>query len=86
MSKQTEHKAKRAIDFCLAALSIVVFSPLFLICYLAIKLSGGPVIYKQERIGKGVGVVVVGGPHGRVATKLAARPQLHEVILTQEVD
>jgi len=53
MSKQTEHKAKRAIDFCLAAVSIVVFSPLFLICYLAIKLSGGPVIYKQERIGKG---------------------------------
>ena len=44
---------KRTIDFCMAAVCLVIFSPLFLICYLAIKVSGGPAIYKQERIGLG---------------------------------
>jgi lipopolysaccharide/colanic/teichoic acid biosynthesis glycosyltransferase len=42
---------KRFIDFIISACCLLVFSPLFLICFLAIKLSGGPVIYKQERIG-----------------------------------
>ncbi len=42
---------KRLIDFIISACCLLVFSPLFLICFLAIKLSGGPVIYKQERIG-----------------------------------
>ncbi|MCR5365022.1 MAG: sugar transferase [Prevotella sp.] len=42
---------KRFIDFIISACCMLVFSPLFLICFLAIKLSGGPVIYKQERIG-----------------------------------
>ena len=42
---------KRLLDFIISACCLLVFSPLFLICYLAIKLSGGPVIYKQERIG-----------------------------------
>lgn len=44
---------KRAIDFCLSALCLILFSPLILLCYLAIKISGGPAIYKQERIGLG---------------------------------
>ena len=35
---------KRFIDFIISACCL-------LICFLAIKLSGGPVIYKQERIG-----------------------------------
>ena len=42
---------KRLLDFIISACCLLIFSPLFLICYLAIKLSGGPVIYKQERIG-----------------------------------
>jgi lipopolysaccharide/colanic/teichoic acid biosynthesis glycosyltransferase len=44
---------KRAIDCFLAACCLIIFSPLFLICYLSIKIGGGPAIYKQERIGKG---------------------------------
>lgn len=45
---------KRLLDFFLAQVCLVVFSPLFLICYIAIKLEdGGSVFFKQERIGKG---------------------------------
>jgi len=44
---------KRFIDLILSALCLIVFSPLILICWLAIKLGGGPAIYKQERIGLG---------------------------------
>ena len=47
------HYLKRAFDCITAAGCLVVFSPLFLICYLAIKIGGGPAIYKQERIGLG---------------------------------
>lgn len=44
---------KRVIDFILSSILLVVFSPLFLICYIALKLDdGGPAIYKQERIGR----------------------------------
>ena len=44
--------AKRTIDCLLAAVLLVVFSPLFLICYIAVKLEdGGAAIFKQERIG-----------------------------------
>jgi lipopolysaccharide/colanic/teichoic acid biosynthesis glycosyltransferase len=32
---------------------MVIFSPLILLIYLAIKIGGGPAFYKQERIGKG---------------------------------
>ena len=42
---------KRLIDFIVSALCLIVFSPLILACWLAIKLGGGPAIYKQERIG-----------------------------------
>ena len=42
---------KRFIDLIVSALCLIVFSPLILICWGAIKLGGGPAIYKQERIG-----------------------------------
>ena len=42
---------KRFIDLIVSALCLIVFSPLILICWVAIKLGGGPAIYKQERIG-----------------------------------
>ena len=44
---------KRIVDCILALFCLIVFSPLILICYLTIKIGGGPAIYKQERIGKG---------------------------------
>lgn len=48
-----ERNTKRLIDLCLASVLLVVFSPLFLICYIALKLDdGGPAIFKQERIGR----------------------------------
>ncbi len=43
---------KRSLDFVIAAVCLILFSPLFLICALAIRIEDGlPVIYKQERIG-----------------------------------
>lgn len=48
-----ERNVKRLVDFILSSILLVVFSPLFLICYIALKLDdGGPAIYKQERIGR----------------------------------
>lgn len=44
---------KRFLDLIGSALCLIVFSPLILVCWLAIKLGGGPAIYKQERIGLG---------------------------------
>lgn len=44
---------KRVIDFVIAVICIIFFSPLLLICWLSIKIGGGPAIYKQERIGRG---------------------------------
>lgn len=44
---------KRAFDFFVASVTLLVFSPLMLICYIAIKLDdGGPAVYAQERIGR----------------------------------
>ena len=43
---------KRAFDFLVATLGLVIFSPLILVVALLIKLtSKGPVFYKQERMG-----------------------------------
>ena len=43
---------KRVFDFIIAIVCLIVFSPLFLVCYLAIKMEdGGPAVFKQERIG-----------------------------------
>lgn len=43
---------KRLFDIIGSFIALVVFSPLFLVCYILIrKEDGKPVIYKQERIG-----------------------------------
>ncbi len=48
-----EKEVKRLFDFLTAFVCLILFSPLFLICYIAIKRGhDGPVIYKQERIGR----------------------------------
>ena len=45
--------SKRIFDCIAAFIALIVFSPLFLICYILIrKEDGGPAIYKQERIGR----------------------------------
>lgn len=44
---------KRLTDLVIACLCLIVFSPLYLICYIAIRLEdGGPAIFTQERVGK----------------------------------
>lgn len=44
----------RAADIVIAALALLVFSPLLLIAAIAIKLgSRGPALYRQRRVGKG---------------------------------
>ena len=48
-----ERNIKRIIDFCTALVCLILFSPLMLACYIAIKREdGGPAIFKQERIGR----------------------------------
>jgi len=48
-----ERNLKRIIDFFIASICLVIFSPLFLICYFAVRREdGGPAIFKQERIGR----------------------------------
>ena len=48
-----ERSVKRIGDCLLAFIALIVFSPLFLICYIAVKREdGGPAIFKQERIGR----------------------------------
>ena len=43
---------KRIGDCILAFIALAIFSPLFFLCYIAIRLEdGGPAIFKQERIG-----------------------------------
>lgn len=44
---------KRVLDIIISALCLILFSPLMLLCFLAIKIGGGPAIYRQERIGLG---------------------------------
>lgn len=44
---------KRGCDMVLSALALIAFSPVCAICALAVKIQdGGPVIFKQERIGR----------------------------------
>ncbi|MDI6891783.1 MAG: sugar transferase [Actinomycetota bacterium] len=51
------HLAKRAMDFSLAAILLILASPLMLLAAILIKLtSRGPIIYKQERVGEGEGI------------------------------
>lgn len=48
-----ERNTKRIVDCLIALIALIVFSPLFLFCYIAVKREdGGPAIFKQERIGR----------------------------------
>lgn len=48
-----ERNTKRVADCFLALVALIVFSPLFLICWIAIRLEDhGPAIFRQERIGR----------------------------------
>ena len=50
---EVERNIKRLIDLFTALICLVIFSPLMLLCYIAIKREdGGPAIFKQERIGR----------------------------------
>ena len=50
---ELERNTKRLFDFLVALFCVIVFSPLFLICYIAVRREdGGPAIFKQERIGR----------------------------------
>lgn len=51
-SKYLIDVVKRGFDFIVAMACLLVFSPLFLICYFLIKKEdGGPAFFSQERIG-----------------------------------
>lgn len=58
-----DHAAKRAIDLLVSITVTVVLAPVLLLIALAIKTDGGPVFFKQTRIGK----------HGRPFTVLKFR-------------
>lgn len=48
-----ERNTKRLTDLFVALVCLIVFSPLFLFCYIVIKKEdNGPAIFKQERIGR----------------------------------
>ena len=48
-----ERNVKRAGDCLLAIIGLIVFSPLFVVCYFLVKREdNGPAIFKQERIGR----------------------------------
>lgn len=48
-----QRNTKRIVDCFLAFCALLVFSPLFLACYIAVRREdGGPAIFKQERIGR----------------------------------
>lgn len=50
---ELERNTKRLFDFFVALFCLIIFSPLFLICYFAVRREdGGPAIFKQERIGR----------------------------------
>ena len=50
---EVERNTKRIFDFEVAVICLIIFSTLFLICYIAVrKEDGGPAIFKQERIGR----------------------------------
>lgn len=48
-----ERNTKRILDCIAAGVAMILFSPLFAWCYIAVKREdGGPAIFKQERIGR----------------------------------
>ena len=45
-----ERNVKRIGDCLLAFIALIVFSPLFLICYIVVRCEdGGPAVFKQEK-------------------------------------
>lgn len=52
-AKKTSFMAKRAIDIVGSLAALILFSPLFLLISLIVKLtSKGPILFKQERLGQ----------------------------------
>ena len=52
--RRSRRVVKRAYDFFFSTLGLLVLSPLFLLLALVIKVSdGGPVFYRQQRVGLG---------------------------------
>ena len=50
---ELERNTKRLLDFFVALTCLIIFSPLFLVCYILVKREdGGPAIFRQERIGR----------------------------------
>ena len=48
------HVLKRSFDLVLSALLLIVFSPVMALCAIAIRIEDGePVLYRQERVGRG---------------------------------
>ncbi|PTL34244.1 sugar transferase [Prevotella sp. oral taxon 376] len=48
-----ERSTKRLLDLFVSIVCMIVFSPLFLVCYILVKHEdGGPAIFRQERIGR----------------------------------
>ena len=48
-----QRSVKRIFDCMVALVAIILFSPLFVCCYFAVRLTdGGPAIFRQERIGR----------------------------------
>ena len=48
-----ERNVKRVGECMIAGILMIIFSPLFLACYIAVKREdGGPAIFRQERIGR----------------------------------
>jgi exopolysaccharide biosynthesis polyprenyl glycosylphosphotransferase len=49
-----QHVAKRVFDVAVASFAVLIVSPFMIIAALAVKLNdGGPVFFKQERVGRG---------------------------------
>jgi lipopolysaccharide/colanic/teichoic acid biosynthesis glycosyltransferase len=54
LRKKISRISKRSIDILGSLIGLVIFSPLFLVVSIIIKLtSAGPVFFRQERVGKG---------------------------------
>jgi len=50
----TARLRKRILDLVVGAAALVVFSPIMLVCAIAVYLeSGGPILFRQERVGMG---------------------------------
>ncbi|MET3287798.1 UNVERIFIED_CONTAM: lipopolysaccharide/colanic/teichoic acid biosynthesis glycosyltransferase [Brevibacillus sp. OAP136] len=60
MMKRRYLYIKRLVDLCCSIVGLVLFSPLFLVLSIWIKLdSSGPVFFRQKRIGKGGHVFLI---------------------------